>query len=115
MRRCRPLSCSRRFSPSSSFSWSTSAIFSSIHGSRPDDRRERHGMSIALRADDAGAAFRSLRRGIDDFLAFARRRPSVLFGLVIVCVTLFLAFFGAAVAPYDPERALPGEGLHPPS
>src|SRR5207249_3921249 len=46
---------------------------------------------------------------------FAWGRPSLTIGLIIVCVPLFLAFFGPAVAPYDPERALPGEGLQPPS
>ena len=54
-------------------------------------------------------------RALAGFLAFARHRPSVLFGLVVVVVTLFLAVAGPAVAPYDPERALPGMGLQPPS
>jgi peptide/nickel transport system permease protein len=57
----------------------------------------------------------SIKRGLRDFALFARRRPSVMFGLVIVGVTLFLALFGPAVAPFDPEHALPGAGLQPPS
>ena len=48
----------------------------------------------------------SIKRGLRDFAFFARRRPSVMFGLVIVGVTLFLALFGPAVAPFDPERGL---------
>ncbi|MFO1059278.1 MAG: ABC transporter permease [Dongiaceae bacterium] len=54
-------------------------------------------------------------RALAGFLAFARRRPSVMFGLVVVVVTLFLAITGPLVAPYDPELALPGLGLQPPS
>jgi peptide/nickel transport system permease protein len=57
----------------------------------------------------------SLRRGVLDFAQFARRRPSVMLGLVIVGTTLFLALLGPQVAPFDPERALPGAGLQPPS
>jgi len=49
------------------------------------------------------------------FLAFARGRPGFLLGLVIVAITIFLAFFGPMVAPYPPERAIPGAGLLPPS
>lgn len=49
------------------------------------------------------------------FLLFTRRRPSFVVGLVIVVVTVFLAVFGPMVAPYPPERALPGAGLLPPS
>ena len=44
------------------------------------------------------------------FLAFARGRPGFLFGLVIVAITI-----GPMVAPYPPERAIPGAGLLPPS
>ncbi len=64
---------------------------------------------------DAPAGRGSFARGLRDFFLFARRRPSVMFGLVIVGVTLFLALLGPHVAPYDPERALPGAGLQPPS
>lgn len=55
------------------------------------------------------------RREIAGFLAFVRRRPSLQVGLVIVTVTIFLAIFGRAIAPYDPEFAIPGAGLLPPS
>jgi peptide/nickel transport system permease protein len=54
-------------------------------------------------------------RELGDFFAFARRRPSLLFGLVVVAVTIFLAIAGPHVAPYDPEHAPPGMGLQPPS
>lgn len=57
-------------------------------------------------------------RGIGEFrsfIAFTRGRPSFLVGLVIVAITIFLAFFGPMVAPYHPERAIPGAGLLPPS
>ena len=57
----------------------------------------------------------SLRRGLFDFVAFARRVPSLMFGLIIVFVTLLLAAFGPQIAPYDPERVWPGVGLQPPS
>ena len=50
-----------------------------------------------------------------NFLAFARRRPGFMFGLVVVVITVFLAIFGPYIAPYHPERALPGAGLQPPS
>ena len=50
-------------------------------------------------------------RELGDFFAFARRRPSLLFGLVVVAVTIFLAIAGPHVAPYDPEHAPPGMGL----
>jgi peptide/nickel transport system permease protein len=56
-----------------------------------------------------------LGRGIRNFAGFARRRPSLLFGLAVVAATLFLALFGPEVAPFDPEHALPGAGLRPPS
>jgi peptide/nickel transport system permease protein len=36
-------------------------------------------------------------------------------GLVIVLITLFLAVFGSAIAPYNPEYALPGISLTAPS
>jgi len=49
------------------------------------------------------------------FIAFSRGRPGFLFGLVIVAITIFLACFGAIVAPYDPEHAIPEAGLLPPS
>jgi peptide/nickel transport system permease protein len=54
-------------------------------------------------------------RGLRSVIAFSRKRPSFLVGLVIVVVTLFLAVFGPLIAPYHPERALPGAGLLPPS
>jgi peptide/nickel transport system permease protein len=63
----------------------------------------------------AGRRGGSMRRGVRDFTVFVRRRPSVMFGLVIVGTTLFLALLGPAVAPFDPEHALPGAGLQPPS
>jgi peptide/nickel transport system permease protein len=61
----------------------------------------------------AGGAAR--RRAVRDFLRFARRRPAFQIGLLIVVVSLFLALFGPAIAPYPPETALPGETLQPPS
>jgi peptide/nickel transport system permease protein len=54
-------------------------------------------------------------RGVRSVVGFARKQPSFLIGLAIVAVTLFLALFGPLVAPYHPERALPGAGLLPPS
>ena len=59
------------------------------------------------RREAAAAEFRN-------FLAFARRRPGFMFGLVVV-ITVFLAMLGPYIAPYHPERALPGAGLQPPS
>ena len=38
-----------------------------------------------------------------------------MFGLVVVVITVFLAMLGPYIAPYHPERALPGAGLQPPS
>ena len=67
------------------------------HGGGPQSRREA-----------AAAEFRN-------FLAFARRRPGFMFGLVVVVITVFLAMLGPYIAPYHPERALPGAGLQPPS
>jgi peptide/nickel transport system permease protein len=55
------------------------------------------------------------RREVTGFFAFARRRPAFLFGLIVVVVTILLAIFGALIAPYNPELALPGAGLQPPS
>jgi peptide/nickel transport system permease protein len=52
---------------------------------------------------------------VRSLIGFARGRPSFLIGLAIVAVTLFLAVFGPMVAPYHPERALPGAGLLSPS
>jgi peptide/nickel transport system permease protein len=63
----------------------------------------------------AGRGLGALWRGLRDFLRFAWRRPSVAVGLGIVAVTLLLAFAGPEITPYDPERALPGAGLQPPS
>ena len=60
------------------------------------------------RREAAAAEFRN-------FLAFARRRPGFMFGLVVVVITVFLAMLGPYIAPYHPERALPGAGLQPPS
>ena len=60
------------------------------------------------RREAAAAEFRN-------FLAFARRRPGFMFGLVVVVITVFLAMVGPYIAPYHPERALPGAGLQPPS
>ena len=60
------------------------------------------------RREAAAAEFRN-------FLAFARRRPGFMFGLVVVIITVFLAMLGPYIAPYHPERALPGAGLQPPS
>lgn len=56
-----------------------------------------------------------VRSELRRFMAFTRSHPSFAFGLVVVVATIFLAFFGPTVAPYDPERALPGVGLLPPS
>ncbi|MFO1349436.1 MAG: ABC transporter permease [Gammaproteobacteria bacterium] len=49
------------------------------------------------------------------FTAFARKRPSFMIGLVIVVLSILLAIFGPALAPYHPERALPGAASLPPS
>lgn len=57
----------------------------------------------------------TLRRELAGFWVFARRRPSLLFGLCVVVLTIFLAIFGHAIAPYDPELAIPGAGLLPPN
>ncbi len=54
-------------------------------------------------------------RRLAAFAAFVRRQPSFALGLGIVALTLFLAAFGPLIAPYHPERALPGAGLLPPS
>jgi peptide/nickel transport system permease protein len=56
-----------------------------------------------------------LAEELRNLFVFARSSPGFLFGLVVVVVTLFLALFGPLVAPYNPERALPGSGLLPPS
>ena len=66
-----------------------------------------------------GAGMQSRREAVSaelrNFLAFARRRPGFIFGLVVVVATVFLAMLGPYIAPYHPERALPGAGLQPPS
>jgi peptide/nickel transport system permease protein len=78
-------------------------------------------MSARLRSGAALPAVAAPRRAaaalrrLIAFTAFARRQPSFAIGLVIVAITLFLAAFGPLIAPYHPERALPGEGLLPPS
>lgn len=53
-------------------------------------------------------------REIRSLAQFARSRPGFLAGLVIVFVTLFLALFGPAIAPYGPEEVLPGRAILPP-
>lgn len=53
--------------------------------------------------------------GLRGFFSFARKRPAFMLGLIIVAVTIFLAFAGPVIAPYNPERALPGVSLTPPS
>lgn len=55
------------------------------------------------------------RRALRGFILFTRGRPSFQIGLVIVVVSVFLALFGPAIAPYPPETALPGPSLQPPS
>ena len=55
------------------------------------------------------------RRAWRNVLLFTGARPAFQIGLLIVAVSLFLALFGLAIAPYPPERALPGETLQPPS
>ena len=52
--------------------------------------------------------FVTTRREMAGFLAFVRRRPSLQLGLAIVTVTIFLAIFGRAIAPYEPEFAAKG-------
>jgi len=52
---------------------------------------------------------------VRNFVTFARHRPGLTFGLIVVVITVFLAAFGPLIAPYNPERALPGPGLQPPS
>lgn len=70
---------------------------------------------LATTASTAPAPGRRRPGAARSFVGFARRRPSFLFGLAIVAVTIFLAVFGPLMAPYPPERALPGAGLLPPS
>lgn len=62
-----------------------------------------------------GRPISSARRELLGFAAFVRSRPSFLFGLAVVATTIFLAVFGDVIAPYNPQRALPGVGLRPPS
>src|SRR6266508_1909335 len=50
-----------------------------------------------------------------NLLRFARSRKGFLGGLVVLCVTLFLAVFGPWIAPYNPEEALQGSAILPPS
>jgi peptide/nickel transport system permease protein len=52
---------------------------------------------------------------IIDLLRFARSSKGFLFGLVVLCITLFLAILGPWIAPYHPEEALPGSAILPPS
>ena len=61
----------------------------------------------------SGSAAR--RRASRNFLLFIRARPAFQVGLAIVAVSLFLAVFGTAIAPYPPETALAGDTLQPPS
>jgi peptide/nickel transport system permease protein len=51
----------------------------------------------------------------DEFVRFARNRPSFMAGLMIVATSLFLALFGPYIGPYPTETALPGDTLQPPS
>lgn len=44
-----------------------------------------------------------------------RTQPSVLVGAAIVGVALTLAVIGPAIAPFDPQTAIPGDQLMPPS
>ena len=53
--------------------------------------------------------------GIKYFWRYASKHPSFMIGLVIVLITLFLAVFGPAIAPHNPEYALPGISLTAPS
>ncbi len=51
----------------------------------------------------------------DEFVRFARRRPSFMVGMTIVAISLFLALFGPYIGTYPTETALPGDTLQPPS
>lgn len=44
-----------------------------------------------------------------------RTQPSAVVGIVIVAIALLLAALGPSLAPFDPETAMPGEQLLPPS
>lgn len=72
-------------------------------------------MNAAFSSEVDNRFLGAVRHEIAGFLAFARRRPSLQFGLFIVGATIFLAFFGHSIAPFDPELAIPGAGLLPPS
>ena len=72
-------------------------------------------MSQVVDPTVASQGLTAARREVTAFLIFARRRPAFLFGLLVVVVTILLAVSGPLVAPYNPELALPGEGLQPPS
>ena len=51
-----------------------------------------------------------------DFLKnFFKENPLALLGFLIVSINIFLIFFVQLVAPYDPELAIQGEHLLPPS
>lgn len=56
-----------------------------------------------------------MRRLADsDFARFTRQRPSMLFGLAVILVTVSLAFVGPALAPF-PTQAPSGPSLLPPN
>jgi peptide/nickel transport system permease protein len=44
-----------------------------------------------------------------------RTQPAAVFGAAIVFAALVLAVIGPAIAPFQPETAIPGNQLHPPS
>ena len=46
---------------------------------------------------------------------FLRTNPLAIIGAVIGAIALILAVFGPTIAPYDPETAMPGSQLQPPS
>ncbi|MCY4086222.1 MAG: ABC transporter permease [Actinomycetia bacterium] len=55
------------------------------------------------------------RGGLDYFFYFLKNNPFAILGLAIVVVVILLTIISPYIAPYDPQKTLPGKTLKPPS
>ncbi len=47
-------------------------------------------------------------------LKYLKKNPGFTVGLIIICITLFIALFAKQIVPYDPAASLPSDRLAPP-
>lgn len=63
----------------------------------------------------AAGTTRKKKNELLSFLRYMLRRPGYTVGLIIVATSIFLIFFGTALAPYPPEMSFSGLERQPPS